>query len=178
MSSRDYADAADSLSAILKKELTQYSRKGYLDPSDPTVVTAADRKSLVDWCYCFADHYDLSRETVATAMEMVDRFLSISAGPFAIWDANSDVAKVGNNALHCQIKFQLLAVRHYIVPSRIRTPWFQSMKLLKHAAACTPRKRSSTWSTLSRKVCLGNPTTPSQLRIASGILFFPCSSHI
>ena len=108
--SRDYADAADSLSAILKKELTQFSRKGYLDPSDPTVVTAADRKALVDWCYGVVDHYDLSRETVATAMEMVDRFLSISAGPFAIWDANSDVAKVGNNALHCQSEFQLLTV--------------------------------------------------------------------
>ena len=106
--SRDSTAAEDSLSATLKNELTQYSCNGYLDPSDPTMITAADRKALVDWCYGVVDHYQLSRETVAIAMEMVDRFLSISAGPFALWHANSDVATVGNNALHCQSEFQLL----------------------------------------------------------------------
>jgi hypothetical protein len=108
--SRDYAATAETLSTILKKELTYYSCKGYLDPSDTSMITAADRKKLVDWSYSVVDHYQLPRETVATAMEMVDRFLSVSAGPFALWDVNSDVAKVGKNALHCQRQFQLLTV--------------------------------------------------------------------
>jgi hypothetical protein len=106
--SRDSTGTEDFISATLKSELTQYSCNGYLDPSDPTMITAADRKALVDWCYGIVDHYQLSRETVAVAMEMVDRFLSISAGPFALWHVNSDVAELGNNALHCQSEFQLL----------------------------------------------------------------------
>jgi hypothetical protein len=108
--SKDYAATAENLSAILKKELTYYSCKGYLNSSDPTMITAADRKKVVDWCYGVVDHYNLSRETVVNAMEMVDRFLSVSAGPSALWDINSDVAKAGNNALHSQSKFQLLTV--------------------------------------------------------------------
>lgn len=108
--SRDYAATAETLSAILRRELSYYSCKGYLNPSDPSMITAADRKKLVDWCYGVVDHYQLSREAVATAMEMVDRFLSVSAGPFALWDVNSDVAKVGYNVLHCPSKFQLLTV--------------------------------------------------------------------
>ncbi len=110
--SSDHAASAETLSAILKKEITfaRYSCKGYLNPSDPTIITATDRKELVDWCYGVLDQYQLPRETVATAMEMVDRFLSISAGPFALWDVNSDVAKVGRNALHSQSMFQLLTV--------------------------------------------------------------------
>ena len=110
--SRDYAATAETLSAILKKELAfaRYACKGYLDPSDPSMITATDRKELADYCYGVVDHYQLPRETVATAMEMVDRFLSVSAGPFALWDVNSDVAKVGRNALHSQSMFQLLTV--------------------------------------------------------------------
>ena len=108
--SKDYAATAETLSAILRKELTYYSCKGYLNPSVPSMITAADRKKLVDWSYGVVDHYQLPRVTVATAMEMVDRFLSVSAGPFALWDVNSDVAKVGKNVLHCQRQFQLLTV--------------------------------------------------------------------
>jgi hypothetical protein len=108
--SKDYAATAENLSAILKKELTYYSCKGYLNSSDPTMITAADRMKVVDWCYGVVDHYHLSRETVANAMEMVDRFLSVSAGPSALWDINSDVAKAGGNALHSQSTFQLLTV--------------------------------------------------------------------
>ena len=110
--SSDHAATAETLSAILQKELAfaRYSCKGYLNPSDATIITAADRKELVDWCYGIVDHYHLPREIVATAMEMVDRFLSISAGPSALWNINSDVAKVGRNVLHCKSKFQLLTV--------------------------------------------------------------------
>jgi hypothetical protein len=110
LSSKDTTAAAESLSVIIKKELTYYACKGYLDPSDPTMITDADRKILVDWCYGVVDNCDFSRETVAVAMEMVDRFLSVTAGPAALWETNSDVARVGNEVLHSKGKFQLLTI--------------------------------------------------------------------
>eukprot|EP00986_Skeletonema_menzelii_P007789 scaffold3103_cov132-Skeletonema_menzelii.AAC.9 len=71
--SRDTEAVADSLSAMIKRECTSYScYDGYLNPSDPTMITADDRKQLVDWCYGLVDHCKckFSRETVASAMEM------------------------------------------------------------------------------------------------------------
>eukprot|EP00986_Skeletonema_menzelii_P006063 scaffold2288_cov131-Skeletonema_menzelii.AAC.9 len=70
--SRDTEAVADSLSAMIKREeITSYScYDGYLNPSDPTMITADDRKQLVDWCYGVVDHCKFSRETVASAMEM------------------------------------------------------------------------------------------------------------
>ncbi|KAK1734362.1 cyclin family protein [Skeletonema marinoi] len=102
--SRDTEAVADSLSAMMKREFTSYScYDGYLNPSDPTMVTADDRKKLVDWCYGVVDHCQLSRETVASAMEMVDRFLSMPSN-------SADAARVRNEALRDQSKFQLLTI--------------------------------------------------------------------
>jgi hypothetical protein len=109
-SNDDVAAVAFTLTTILDKELTTYSCKGYLNTSDPTMITAADRKILVDWCYRLVDNYHFSRETVAVAMEMVDRFLSVTAGPAALWETNSDVARIGNEVLSSKDKFQLLTI--------------------------------------------------------------------
>ena len=97
--------AADSLSAMIQKELTAYSSpcQGYLDPSDPTMITAADRKMVVDWCYGIVDHFNLSRQSVAMAMEMVDRFLDMPS-------FSTDAARAADGSLHSQGKFQLLAI--------------------------------------------------------------------
>ena len=91
---------------MIKRELSTYScssRGGYLDPFYPTMVTTSDRTKIVDWCYDVVDHCKLSRETVASAMEMVDRFLSLPSN-------SSDAARVSVEALVDQSKFQLLAV--------------------------------------------------------------------
>jgi len=97
--------AADSLSIMIQKELTAYSSpcQGYLDPSDPTMITATDRKMVVDWCYGIVDHFNLSRQSVAMAMEMVDRFLDMPS-------FSTDAARVADGSLHSQGKFQLLAI--------------------------------------------------------------------
>ncbi len=98
--------AAVTLATLIKSELTTYScsyNAGYLDPSDPNMVTANDRFKLVDWCYDIVDHYQLSRETVASAMEMVDRFLSMPSN-------STDAARVSDEALRDQSKLQLLTV--------------------------------------------------------------------
>ena len=66
--STDAASVADSLSAMIQKELTTYCHHdGYLDPSDPTIITPDDRMALVDWCYGVVDHCQFSRESVASA---------------------------------------------------------------------------------------------------------------
>ena len=103
--SRDTEAVAASLSAMIKREFTSYScYEGYLNPSDPTMVTADDRKKLVDWCYGVVDHCQFSRERVASAMEMVDRFLSKPS------NNSTDAARVCDEALRDHSKFQLLAI--------------------------------------------------------------------
>ncbi|KAL7433498.1 hypothetical protein ACHAXM_003766 [Skeletonema potamos] len=106
---KDTEAVAESLAAMIKKELTIYScHEGYLNPSeaDPTItmITPHDRRALVDWCYEVVDHFQFSRQTVASAMEMVDRFLSMPS------DAANAVARVSDETLRDQTKFQLLTI--------------------------------------------------------------------
>ena len=95
--SQDTTAVAASLAVMIEKEHTIYTCKGYLDPSDTIIITADDRMALVDWCYDFVDHCHISREVVASAMEMVDRFLSIPS-------------QVTHLALHNRKVFQLLTI--------------------------------------------------------------------
>eukprot|EP00574_Skeletonema_japonicum_P003108 CAMPEP_0201724932 /NCGR_PEP_ID=MMETSP0593-20130828/8493_1 /ASSEMBLY_ACC=CAM_ASM_000672 /TAXON_ID=267983 /ORGANISM="Skeletonema japonicum, Strain CCMP2506" /LENGTH=326 /DNA_ID=CAMNT_0048216237 /DNA_START=64 /DNA_END=1044 /DNA_ORIENTATION=+ len=102
--SRNTEAVSDSLTVMMKREFTFSScYEGYLNPSDPTMITADDRKKLVNWCYGVVDHCQYSRETVASAMEMVDRFLAIPSN-------SADAAQVCNEALRDQSKFQLLTI--------------------------------------------------------------------
>jgi hypothetical protein len=101
--SRNTEAVADSLTAMIKREITTLSHEGYLNPSDPNMISAHDREKIVDWCYAVVDHCQYSRETVASAMDMVDRFLSTPS--------NSVVAtRVSDEALRDQSKFQLLTI--------------------------------------------------------------------
>jgi len=69
---------ANSLAVMIEKELSTYTCNGYLHPHEsPIIITADDRTKIVDWCYVLVDHCQFSREVVATAMDMVDRFLSM-----------------------------------------------------------------------------------------------------
>ena len=106
---KDTEAVAESLAAMIKKKLTIYScHEGYLNPpeADPTMITVHDRMALVDWCYEVVDHCQFSRQTVASAMEMVDRFLSMPSDS----DSGNAVARVSHEALRDQTKFQLLTV--------------------------------------------------------------------
>ncbi len=102
--SRNTRAVADTLTAMMQSEFTSYSyNEEYLNPSDPTMITADDRMKLADWCYNIVDHCRFSRETVASAMEMVDRFLSMPSN-------SVDAARVSDEALRDQSKLQLLTV--------------------------------------------------------------------
>ncbi|KAK1746127.1 cyclin family protein [Skeletonema marinoi] len=105
--SRNTEAVADSLAAMIKRELTTSHscscHEGYLNSSDPNLITADDRMKLVDWCYDIVEHCRYSRETVASAMEMVDRFLGMPSN-------SVDAARVSDEALIDPSKFQLLTV--------------------------------------------------------------------
>eukprot|EP00985_Skeletonema_marinoi_P006582 scaffold2845_cov147-Skeletonema_marinoi.AAC.5 len=104
---RNTEAVADSLAAMIKRELTTSHscscHEGYLNSSDPNLITADDRMKLVDWCYDIVEHCRYSRETVASAMEMVDRFLGMPSD-------SVDAARVSDEALIDPSKFQLLTV--------------------------------------------------------------------
>ena len=105
--SRDTEAVADSLAAMIMRERTNAScsyYEGYLNSSDPNFITVDDRMALVDWCYSVVDHCQFSRETVASAMEMVDRFLSMPSS------SADDAVRVSDEALRDQSKFQLITV--------------------------------------------------------------------
>ena len=98
---------ADSLSAMLKREQSTFScHDGYIKnffTSDPNMINAGDRRALVDWCYGIVDHCKFSREMVTSAMEMVDRFLSVPSN-------SVDAARVSDEALRDKNIFQLVTV--------------------------------------------------------------------
>lgn len=76
------------LSTMMEQECTkQYACHDYLSaPQDGTTalnandrITPVCRMKLVDWCYDIVDQCQFSRENVAIAMSIVDRFMSSSA---------------------------------------------------------------------------------------------------
>ena len=114
--SKNTEDVADSLHTMIQRELTPHSCSsydGYLDPSDPTItITADDRERLVDWCYGLVEHCQFSTETVASAMEMVDRFLSTPSN-------SANAARVCDEALRDRTKFQLVTVAALYISVKI-----------------------------------------------------------
>jgi len=67
---------------MIELERDTYAVSNYLlcgDDDDPAttncVVSPSDRTMLVDWCYSMVDHFDCSREMVAIAMNITDRFV-------------------------------------------------------------------------------------------------------
>ncbi|KAK1746774.1 hypothetical protein QTG54_002118 [Skeletonema marinoi] len=148
--SRNTDAVADSLAAMIKRELTTYSCYGYdgylnLSASDPTMVTAGDRKQLVDWCYSIVDQCKLSRETVASAMEMADRFLDMPIN-------SANAARVSDEALRDVCKFQLLIIAALYASIKIneKVTWGFLMDEMKYLTELAVRdyyfstKRAST----------------------------------
>ncbi|KAL7537916.1 hypothetical protein ACHAXR_010899 [Thalassiosira sp. AJA248-18] len=97
----DSAAAAESLSVMIQKEQSTYKTGDYLHPpmqDDATMITESDRMKIVDWCYSVVDQCQFERETVAIAMEIVDRFLS------------KPISTASQDMLRGRKKFQLLAM--------------------------------------------------------------------
>lgn len=83
---------------MIEKELSAYPCQDYLMKLGSTIeVTTDDHKQLVHWCFSIINICSFQRETVAVAMNLLDRFLSIPL-PFA------------TECLRDRRKFQLLAL--------------------------------------------------------------------
>lgn len=76
-----------------------------VEPTTMITITEADRTQLVDWCYKVIDLCKLERETVAMAMDMVDRFLSSNNSSNKTCEEN-----MAYKVLRDRIQFQLLVV--------------------------------------------------------------------
>lgn len=125
---RDASSAAASLSVMMHKERAAYACGDYLrrpsrharavpdlgggcgeDDSCATVeasqVSESDRLQIVDWCYSVVDKLGLDRETVASAMDLTDRFVSapIPAAEEALADRHQ-FQLVAMAALYISIK--------------------------------------------------------------------------
>ena len=80
---QDTTAAADSLAVMMINERTIYQSCDYLQTTSSSsmedydsMITESDRTKLVGWCYDTVDKCHFDRETVAIAIELVDRFLS------------------------------------------------------------------------------------------------------
>ncbi|KAL3778830.1 hypothetical protein HJC23_002887 [Cyclotella cryptica] len=105
----------ETLSLMIDQEQSTYRRKDYLNPLDhyrwngkakhPIIVTPSDRKKLVDWCFAIVDTCAFRRETVAIAVDLFDRFLSIpsAAAQVALCD-RSELQLLAIASLYLAIK--------------------------------------------------------------------------
>ena len=148
--SKDAVSTAESLSAMMHNERTTYKRNDYFHPPSPdpaappqerhedgnnvpqevpedqdqattmTMVNENDRLQIVDWCYSVVDQCNFDRETVAIAIDMMDRFLSLScssktssSSSGSTNNANTNVnpySRIAHTALHNRKSFQLLSM--------------------------------------------------------------------
>ena len=106
----DPTSVAESLAVMIQKETTVYKRRDYLHGSSNCVcgvLDEEDRTKMVEWCYSVVDICQLERETVAIAMDLVDRFLSNKASTSAM------------SVLGDRIQFQLLTLAALYVSIKI-----------------------------------------------------------
>jgi hypothetical protein len=109
----------DTLHTMMEKELT-YSCCDYLnnDDCDEDIhdeytaaisykVTLDDRAKIVDWCYGVVDCFQLDRDYVAMAWNMVDRFMS---NPYQLPSSGFPPYFSHQEILHDRIMYQLLVV--------------------------------------------------------------------
>jgi hypothetical protein len=80
-----FADVASRVLTMQKQESTHYKCRDYIrktyrnfssDKRQETVVDAEGRAKMCEWCYQVTDFCKFSRQTVATSMSFLDRFMS------------------------------------------------------------------------------------------------------
>ena len=110
MLSWNETSVAESLAVMVQKETAVYNKRcDYLGKPSCVkgVVSEDDRTKMVDWCYKVVDTCQLERETVAIAMDLVDRFLSNKSSTAAM------------DVLGDRIQFQLLSLTALYVSIKV-----------------------------------------------------------
>ncbi|KAL3786484.1 hypothetical protein HJC23_010650 [Cyclotella cryptica] len=100
---------AEALSVMIEQERSFYRCHDYLRVNESSdrkhnAVTYDDRTQVVDWCFSFVDTLSLQRETVAIAMGLLDRFLSISSAASEALDDHREFQLLAIGALYIAIK--------------------------------------------------------------------------
>lgn len=141
----EYESHSEILSALLQKERTIYYSKMNCDylldicqeqqavsiekvapPTSSMAINEADRTKLVDWCYRVIDLFQLEREVVAMAMDLVDRFLS-----------KSNTCDLAYKVMHDRVQFQLLTMTALYIAIRVTNELFDlSCQKVKVAQKC------------------------------------------
>ncbi|KAL7434408.1 hypothetical protein ACHAXH_003479 [Discostella pseudostelligera] len=100
----DYLGIIPQSSSFCSQEAVILDNDDEVEPTTMITITEVDRTQLVDWCYKVIDLCNLERETVAMAMDMVDRFLSSN-------NSNKTCEEdMAYKVLRDRIQFQLLVV--------------------------------------------------------------------
>jgi len=103
-------DVLDRINAMLSHEENTARCQNYFTDDQEQKVDAACRKAMVDWCLAVCDSFaELSRETVACSMSILDRYLSSGKGNSA-------------EVLRCKQKFQLAAITAFYTAVKIHEP--------------------------------------------------------
>lgn len=101
----DLIDVLDRISAMRLQEGKTTRCRNYFT----YFVNRSCRKAMVDWCFIVVDSFDLSRETVAIAMSILDRYLSSGKGKSV-------------EALQKKNKFQLATITSFYMAVKIHEP--------------------------------------------------------
>jgi hypothetical protein len=88
----DASEVADRIKAMRKQEETTYACLDYLAENEARLRSARKpvdeecRVKMCEWCYQVVDFCKFRRETVATSMSYLDRFLCTKDGQHALFD--------------------------------------------------------------------------------------------
>ena len=114
--SKDTIDMVESLAVMLQKEQTVYEKTyDYLQMKPRpdlhgTMITEPDCTKIVNWCYSVVDHFELDRENVSVAMEIVDRFMSNKC---------NNTAAIVQDITYDSFQFHLLAMAALYISIKI-----------------------------------------------------------
>lgn len=128
---QDMEDTATIINAMRSKENDTKTRcKNYYTDE----VDEKCRKAMVEWCFTVVDAFDLSRETVAIAQSILDRYLSSGNG-------------ISSEVLSNKQKYQLATITCFYTAVKIHEPVQLGMSmLLKLVEDSTKRKTLLIWN--------------------------------
>ncbi|KAL3809255.1 hypothetical protein ACHAXA_007992 [Cyclostephanos tholiformis] len=110
----DETSAIERIDAMRMQEERSARCIVYLTPQ----VNATCRRLMVDWFFAVADSFALSRETVGSAMSILDRYLS---------SGNGDKSR---EALECREMFQTAAIAAFFLAMKIHEPSAFGMRMM------------------------------------------------
>mmetsp|Transcript_24771 Transcript_24771/g.59733 ORF Transcript_24771/g.59733 Transcript_24771/m.59733 type:complete len:315 (+) Transcript_24771:140-1084(+) len=158
--SKDTIASAESLSAMMQMEQTTYTCSDYLNRPSPDniIVIESDRLKIVDWCYAIIDQCNFDRETVAIAVDIIDRFLS-------------KPSVIARDALADRKKYQLLAISALYIAIKtnelmaVGSDFFAAMSQGVYSVEDIETMEMSILEGLSWRIC-----TPTSIQMAYCIL--------